>query len=97
MTSQGTGMFVRNFIHYGGDDSEPLLPDYRASAQSLPPALKAVPGRLIPPTESSKPNSPKGNFTPAGQLRPNALRPLPGSLKMPGGYRGGEDKIDVWR
>lgn len=97
MTSQGTGMFVRNFIHYGGDDSEPLLPDYRASAQSLPPALKAVPGRLIPLGESSKTNSPRGNFIPAGQPKPNSLRPLPGRGNVPGGYRGGEDKVDVWR
>lgn len=46
MTSQGTGMYVRNFINFGGDDSD-LLPSQR-NVQPVPSQspLQAVPGKL---------------------------------------------------
>jgi hypothetical protein len=69
MTSQGTGMYVRNFINFGGDDSD-LLPSLRNIQPAAPPLL-AVPGKLGPasaPLKSMRPG-------PAGRLP--VVKPLP--------------------
>lgn len=71
MTSQGTDMYVRNFINFGGDDSD-LLPSLRNIQPAAPPLL-AVPGKLGAPA-----SAPLKSMRPGPNAgRPPVAKPLP--------------------